>query len=465
MAHRLAKWGVWTLCLISCWLSLALPLWGVPLDAIPNPRQVNGGWVADTANVLSPDGEARLNQIIDQLEATNGSEIAVVTLANVPADMSARQVATTLLNQWGVGKAGQDNGLLFLVAVNERRVEVETGYGLEAYLSDGRVGRILDTDVVPHFRRGDYEAGILAGTQTFADVLLAGDFIPGVAGSTPTDGIGGVGALVGLAISFLGFNRCRRLANRQIHLLPTGFTRTTTDPTQPPAVLLLIWGSIFVGLLALLCLALVLLVGLTVGGFVLVLLGSALLASVMTPLLRSLTKRHQPLPVYCATCEAPLDPIAADVIQARLTPPQVIAQDLGTVMFKGWQCPICSDPDQLLALRSPEDRTTKFHLYAIEQPSPYHHCPRCQEKTLWVDTKTIRRPTATRSGLRRTTKTCKACDYQEQKDHNILPPPPPMSGPGSGGNGFGGGSFGGGSSGGGSFGGGSSGGGGAGRSW
>lgn len=145
-----------------------LPGFAIAPSAVPNPRQTDGTWVVDMAQLLSPSTEATLNQTITQLEATNGTEIAVVTVPDTQPSRSPKAFATKLFNTWGIGKSGVDNGLLFLVSAGERRTEIETGYGIEGVLSDAELGNILRTQVSPAFKRGDFDAGVLAGVQTIA---------------------------------------------------------------------------------------------------------------------------------------------------------------------------------------------------------------------------------------------------------------------------------------------------------
>jgi hypothetical protein len=85
---------------------LSIPSAGVAVTVqqVPNPRQVNGGWVTDLAGVLSPSTEAELNQIISQLEAKNGSEIAVVTVPDTAPSATPKQFATSLFNYWEMDK-------------------------------------------------------------------------------------------------------------------------------------------------------------------------------------------------------------------------------------------------------------------------------------------------------------------------------------------------------------------------
>ncbi|NJO71975.1 MAG: TPM domain-containing protein [Oscillatoriales cyanobacterium RM1_1_9] len=189
---------------------------------IPNPQQLNGGWVADTADILSSETEARLNQTISDLEATNGSEIAVVTVPST-APESPKAFATALLNAWGIGKAGQDNGVLFLVAVNDGRVEIETGYGAEAVLNDAKAGRILDEQVIPQLKQRDYESGILAGTNALVNALEPEAFGPAT-GSTPAeDSLDFLIPVAAAGSIFSFFSASRKSANRS--LKPLGYTR------------------------------------------------------------------------------------------------------------------------------------------------------------------------------------------------------------------------------------------------
>lgn len=122
------------------------------------------------AGVIDAATEQQINAAINALESKNGAEIAVVTVRSTEG-RNAKEFATDLFHRWGIGKKGVDNGALILLVVDERRVEVETGYGAEGVLPDGRVGQILDDRVLPRFKAGDYGGGLLAGVQAIASVL------------------------------------------------------------------------------------------------------------------------------------------------------------------------------------------------------------------------------------------------------------------------------------------------------
>lgn len=148
-------------------ISSLTPSRAIPVSKIPNPRQQNS-WVTDMAELLSPEGEAKLNQMITALEETNGAEMAVVTVPDTQSFASPKAFTTELFNTWGIGKKGQDNGVLVMVSKGDRRVEIETGYGVEAILPDAQVGNIIRTEILPAFKQEEYETGIVNGTLAIA---------------------------------------------------------------------------------------------------------------------------------------------------------------------------------------------------------------------------------------------------------------------------------------------------------
>ncbi len=152
-------------------LLASLPSYALTIEEVPNPRQTDSGWVTDSAAILSDRTESQLNLMISQLESHNGTEIAVVTVPETSPASSPKEFTTELFNYWGIGKVDKDNGVLFLVSTGDRRVEIETGYGIEAILPDAKVGNIIDTKITPQFKQGNYNDGTLAGTQALVNTL------------------------------------------------------------------------------------------------------------------------------------------------------------------------------------------------------------------------------------------------------------------------------------------------------
>jgi uncharacterized protein len=139
-----------------------------PVASVPNPRVKDGTWVTDMPRALRADTIARLNESISDIERTHGIEMAVVVVRTLDG-LSIEEFAEQLFNLWGIGKKRRDNGLLFVWSTGDRKVRVEVGYGLEGVLPDGKAGAILDGYVIPRFKEGQFDAGVIAGV----DALLA----------------------------------------------------------------------------------------------------------------------------------------------------------------------------------------------------------------------------------------------------------------------------------------------------
>ncbi|WP_036484187.1 YgcG family protein [Myxosarcina sp. GI1] len=143
----------------------------VTVEEVANPRQTNGGWVTDMADILSSETEDKLNSLITNLERADGTEIAVVTMPETAPAVSPKAFATELFNYWGIGKEGLDNGILFLISEGDNRIEIETGYGIPERMSDEWVATIINNQILPQYRVGDFDGGTLAGTQALIQQL------------------------------------------------------------------------------------------------------------------------------------------------------------------------------------------------------------------------------------------------------------------------------------------------------
>jgi uncharacterized protein len=124
--------------------------------SVPNPR-VAGGWVADPAGVIAKRS-GDINQLIAKLEADTSTEIAVVVLPTI-GTLVPKDFAVALVEKWGVGKAGKDNGLLMLHILDQQRFEIETGYGMEGVLPDAKLRWIREEIGVPYFKKASYADG------------------------------------------------------------------------------------------------------------------------------------------------------------------------------------------------------------------------------------------------------------------------------------------------------------------
>jgi uncharacterized protein len=148
---------------------LALALLAAPAFAAPKFPALTGR-VVDGANMLSPTVEANLTGRLAALESETGRQLVVVTVPDLQG-YEIEDYGYQLGRQWGIGEAKADDGVLFIVAPNERKVRIEVGYGLEPILTDALSSVILQTAVIPKFKAGDMEGGVVAGADAVADQL------------------------------------------------------------------------------------------------------------------------------------------------------------------------------------------------------------------------------------------------------------------------------------------------------
>lgn len=124
------------------------------------------GYVSDYARALRPEQAADLNAYCAALEKATGVQIALVILPSLEGE-PIEDVANLLFRKWGVGQKQNNEGLLLLVALRDRRTRLEVGYGLEPYIPDGYAGALL-REMRPALRAGDYYGALLAAVQTLA---------------------------------------------------------------------------------------------------------------------------------------------------------------------------------------------------------------------------------------------------------------------------------------------------------
>lgn len=439
---------VWAAVLLGIFL-LPQPAWAITLEQVPNPRRQYGGWVSDTANILSSSTENELNRLITQLEQRTGAEMAVVTVPNTQGYATPKAFTTQLFNYWGIGKAGRNNGVLFLISVGDRRVEIETGRGLATILPDSQVQQIIDQQILPRFRAGDFDGGTLAGVRQLASALQGQQASTSLSPATVPQAVGagslavaqssleGILLLLGIIILGVGWQRSRlpvylkaeRGTRRAIPL-----TRRTQEAAalsslqSDPIRLFLYSGSLCFGLFLLSASGNWLVPGLP---FLAVVAADSILGS----------KRGIPFqPVVCQSCGRPMRPIQAQVLDTCLSPGDRLAKSRGRASYYGWFCPSCQGAAVVV-------RENGFyrHLY----------CPRCQALTLDLTTQVLREATYSSSGLKLEILSCPICGYRSEREVVI----PELSDTDTDSD------FGGDSGGDSDFGGGSSGGGGAGGSW
>jgi uncharacterized protein len=159
-----------------------LALAGVDISATLHAQQPPAltGAVNDFANVIGPAEEAELTRISRTLQAATGDVLVTATVSTVEPYADPREFAVELFENRGrgIGERGKDNGVLILLALKERRVEVEVGYALEEWVTDGYAGETSREFMAPEFRNGRYGAGLVAGATRIATRIAEGRNVP-----------------------------------------------------------------------------------------------------------------------------------------------------------------------------------------------------------------------------------------------------------------------------------------------
>jgi uncharacterized protein len=181
------------LLIFVCLLVLA----AIPVFALTFPQPQ--GYVNDDAGLLSSENKTYLEDKLTLLEKETTAEVVVVTINSLEGT-TVEDYASKLFENWGIGKKGKDNGVLFLIAREDRKLRIEVGYGLEAIITDSRAGRIRDNDILPFFKKDEYGAGIIGGVNAI-EVLVRNGTPPGPLEENPVkNALNGLGPMTILII-------------------------------------------------------------------------------------------------------------------------------------------------------------------------------------------------------------------------------------------------------------------------
>jgi uncharacterized protein len=156
-------------------VALALVLTPRPASAQPEPPALSDT-VNDFAHVINSSSRAELDRRIRALQQTTGDVIVVATVPTYQPYGDINEYAVKMFENQGrgIGDKGKDNGLLIVVAVNDHRIKIETGYDIEGLVPDGFAGETIREYITPEFRRGDYGAGLVAGVTRLINRIAEG---------------------------------------------------------------------------------------------------------------------------------------------------------------------------------------------------------------------------------------------------------------------------------------------------
>lgn len=163
IAHRI------TLLLLGVIVFLSFPGLAAALEVPPLKGRVN-----DYASMLRVATVDQMERSLKQFEQEQSTQIVVLTIPSLEGE-SLEAFSIKVAEAWKIGQQGLDNGAILLVARSERKVRIEVGYGLEGSLTDLTSGRIIRGVIVPHFKKGDFDGGIMAGVNTMM-AAVRGEF-------------------------------------------------------------------------------------------------------------------------------------------------------------------------------------------------------------------------------------------------------------------------------------------------
>jgi uncharacterized protein len=163
--------------------------------------------VHDFADGIDPSTEQQIDQLSRSLQAASGDVLVVVTVPTIEPYADIREYAVKLFENHGrgIGEKGKDNGVLILLALKERRVRIEVGYGLEQWITDGYAGETSRDYMTPDFREGRYGAGLLRGAQRIAARIAQGRNVTLTGVEIPSDARPRTGTDIPFSVHFMIF--------------------------------------------------------------------------------------------------------------------------------------------------------------------------------------------------------------------------------------------------------------------
>ena len=413
-------------------LGLLLSFWALPAqkavswEDIPNVQlQDSTQFVSDVAHIIEPEARQRINEAILSMRQTHGVEGVVITLPSIGQSGSIEDLAREILRGWGVGSKIDNSGFVMLISLDSRQIRIETGYGLEGVLPDALCSQIIAHRMAPHFKRGDYSTGILAGIQAIQETITAN-----YEGATRTDG----------AEEEL---EARSVFNGLIVLLVlilcvvmlVSYKDEQTAPEQRIKRLnRQILGFLFIALI------------LMIGGSFLLIAGAIVVLLALYAILRHRLSQEA---LRCHTChQDQLQRLSDTAKLSLLTPAQQLEERLGSVHYLVKQCDNCGAVERY---------------GEVVGNSPYKRCPHCGTYAMQrIGTLRLRSTDRRIAYIHRQKFHCLYCDQDHHEDETVYKENDSALGGailggiigsslgrGGFGGGFGGGGFGGGSGGGG----------------
>ena len=198
--HRISRLALY------CFLTAATSSLAIPAVALDVPQLT--GRIVDLAHILPSATVESLTTRLSAHEAQSSNQAAVLIVPSLEDD-SLEEFSHRVSTTWKLGQKGTDNGVLLLVAIEERKVRIEVGYGLEGVLTDARSAQIIRNEIVPRFRAGDIPGGVTEGINAIVKTIEGTYQASERTGSQPETDVMGqvvVAVMVGLVVGLMFMN-------------------------------------------------------------------------------------------------------------------------------------------------------------------------------------------------------------------------------------------------------------------
>ncbi|HRT77949.1 MAG TPA: TPM domain-containing protein, partial [Paludibacteraceae bacterium] len=369
------------------------------VETIPNPKKLNRfAFVSNPDGILNPETESQINNLLDSLEKKTGAEVAIV-LVNSIGNEDIKSFAEQLFNSWKIGKEKEDNGLLVLFVMDQRKVTFEVGYGLEGILPDAICKRIQIESMIPEFKKGNYDAGILAGVQRIYATILKEPVQ--VEKTAPVNwkeilplALGFY--LIWLVLTWLWMGNAMNKVKMNPRL-KSNMARYIAAKNERNGIVSVM--AIFLPIAAFIAI-------LVLSQAIYLLLLLPLPFMTIPPLIyanyRLQKIRKEPFP--CSVCGGQMHFVPEKEEDVYLKLSQQFEEQLHAVDYDVFVCDNCKNEA----------------IFTIDRPSAYSECPKCGTKAFILkDKKLTMAPTYFNAGTERLTYRCEFCGYEENKNRRI----------------------------------------------
>ncbi|MCW5910561.1 MAG: TPM domain-containing protein [Cyclobacteriaceae bacterium] len=413
------------------------------VQTVPDTKRVDNSYVSNPDNLITAETTSQLNQQLAALEQQTMAQVAVVLLTSIGTETDV-DFAQSLFRLWGIGNSGNDNGLLILYVEDQRVIRFHTGYGLEGILPDVICKRIQTQLMVPRFREGNTDAGILAGVEEVIRIISN----PEYAGEVAADKSSARSAMEWFVLIFM-IGWAVILAIVFLANLSDGFSNSKHVSKRVPSASLSIGQWLL--LVFLLPMALAYLLS-TTGSWLLLAGGlylyfdmlvlakynriinraHAWLSNGKLSVAQDFMKEHNvwdewsllfPLPFIflggryrklmaglrtrpkqCKKCSRQMTLLRNAAEKDFLTEQQQLEKKIKSITYDVWQCTGCA--------------STLIQKYPSEKKS-YESCPKCGTVAYQSTSKILKPATFSETGKRRITSTCKYCAYTAEQESTI----------------------------------------------